>query len=384
MRQNHSVVFLCTGEGEHTPELDTSYLCASPSWAAVEAAVAELCHLEKLPLFFSQVLGEHGHPLSPVATTAINILNADLWRSWGFVPDFALGHSIGEVAAAYIAGVLTLREALSAAHQLGDAGSVLSGGMLHTVIPRSHLELRDETERRDGSCVHLLGASIATPNSLSIAAINCEESCGGKERCGGERCEKCGVSVALSGPMPHVDAWLLRDARAKRLKPERPWHHPAYQSTAGCAMVTGSSSLGWTDGGRKGAQGGGGGGSGGGGGGGGGSGGVTFVSATTGTDLTRFDDGHWGDWLTRPVQFSAAVRHMARLAQRRGTVAVSGPPTLVTIEMGCHPVLSGLTSTVLAADGARVLAQAASMRRGFGAGFAEQERARLQKQLDGR
>ena len=71
---------------------------------------------------------------------------------------------------------------------------------------------------------------------------------------------------------------------------------------------------------------------------------------------------------------------------RRGTVAVSGPPTLVTIETGCHPTLSGLTSTVLAADGARVLAQAASMRRGLqvAGGFAEQERARLQKQLDGR
>ena len=360
MVQDYSVVFLCTGEGEHSPEIDTSHLAKSPSWAAVEAAVAELCHLDKLTVFFAQVLGEHGHPLSPVATTAINILNADLWRSWGFAPDFALGHSIGEVAAAYIAGVMTLREALRAAHQLGDAGSVLSGGMLHTVIPRSHLELRNETERRDGTCVHLLGESIATPNSLSIAAINCEVGADA-------------VSVALSGPMPHVDAWLLRDKHAKRLKPERPWHHPAYQSTAGCAMVTGCSSIGRAAGDRKGAQGGGGG-------------GVTFVSATTGTDLTRFGAAHWGDWLTRPVQFSAAVRHMGRLAQRRGTVAVSGPPTLVTIEMGCHPTLSGLTSAVLAADGARVLAQAASMRRGLqvAGGFAEQERARLQKQLDGR
>ena len=367
MVQNYSVVFLCTGEGEHSQEVDTSHLAASPSWAAVEAAVAELCHLEKLTHFFAQVLGEHGHPLSPVATTAINILHADLWRSWGFAPDFALGHSVGEVAAAYIAGVMTLREALSAAHQLGDAGSVLSGGMLHTVIPKEQLELRDDTERRDGTCVHLLGASIATPNSLSIAAINCDVGADG-------------VSVALSGPMAHVDAWLLRDAHARRLKPERPWHHPAYQGTAGCAMVTGSSSPAMVTGGsspggddRKGAQGGGGGS------------GVTFVSATTGTDLTRFDDAHWGNWLTRPVQFSAAVRHMGRLAQRRAPVAApGGPPTLVTIEMGCHPTLSGLTSTVLAADGARVLAQAASVRRGCGAGFAEHECARLRRQLDGR
>jgi acyl transferase domain-containing protein len=36
-------------------------------------------------------------------TAAISILNADLWRSWGFRPALALGHSIGEVPAAYVA-----------------------------------------------------------------------------------------------------------------------------------------------------------------------------------------------------------------------------------------------------------------------------------------
>src|SRR5215510_11140465 len=35
-----------------------------------------------------------------------------LWRSWGIVPDVLLGHSVGEFAAAYCAGVYTLEEAL--------------------------------------------------------------------------------------------------------------------------------------------------------------------------------------------------------------------------------------------------------------------------------
>src|SRR5262249_60704059 len=36
----------------------------------------------------------------------------DLWRSWGIIPDVLLGHSVGEFAAAYCAGVYTLEEAL--------------------------------------------------------------------------------------------------------------------------------------------------------------------------------------------------------------------------------------------------------------------------------
>ena len=35
-----------------------------------------------------------------------------LWRSWGIVPDVVLGHSVGEFAAAYCAGVYTLEQAL--------------------------------------------------------------------------------------------------------------------------------------------------------------------------------------------------------------------------------------------------------------------------------
>ena len=37
---------------------------------------------------------------------------AALWQSWGIVPDVVLGHSVGELAAAYCAGVYTLEQAL--------------------------------------------------------------------------------------------------------------------------------------------------------------------------------------------------------------------------------------------------------------------------------
>jgi myxalamid-type polyketide synthase MxaE and MxaD len=43
---------------------------------------------------------------------AIEIALAQLWRSWGINPDAVIGHSMGEVAAAFMAGTLTLDEAM--------------------------------------------------------------------------------------------------------------------------------------------------------------------------------------------------------------------------------------------------------------------------------
>ena len=45
------------------------------------------------------------------ALFAIQVALAALWRSWGIEPQAVVGHSMGEVAAAYIAGALNLEDA---------------------------------------------------------------------------------------------------------------------------------------------------------------------------------------------------------------------------------------------------------------------------------
>jgi len=42
---------------------------------------------------------------------AVQVALAALWKEWGIVPEAIVGHSLGEVAAAHVAGVLTLEEA---------------------------------------------------------------------------------------------------------------------------------------------------------------------------------------------------------------------------------------------------------------------------------
>ena len=84
---------------------------------------------------------------------------AKLWMSWGVSPSAMIGHSMGEYTAAHLAGVFTLRDALSLVALRGRLFErVPPGGMLS--VPLSADELRP-----------LLGAE------LSIAAINAPGLC---------------------------------------------------------------------------------------------------------------------------------------------------------------------------------------------------------------
>jgi acyl transferase domain-containing protein len=62
------------------------------------------------------------HPgISQTACTALQIALVDLLQSWNITPEFTLGHSSGEIAAAYAGGYISLAEAITIAYCRGKA-----------------------------------------------------------------------------------------------------------------------------------------------------------------------------------------------------------------------------------------------------------------------
>ncbi|MBK8050584.1 MAG: acyltransferase domain-containing protein [Anaerolineales bacterium] len=61
------------------------------------------------------------------AIFACQVALAALWRSWGIAPAAVVGHSLGEVAAAYVAGILSLAEAVHLVVKRGQITAQASG-----------------------------------------------------------------------------------------------------------------------------------------------------------------------------------------------------------------------------------------------------------------
>ena len=74
--------FLFSGEGAHSANLDLTVLKTSPAWETVDQTLLDQ-HGQSVEAFLSAHLGVHAPPFSPVVTTVLNILQADLWKLWG-------------------------------------------------------------------------------------------------------------------------------------------------------------------------------------------------------------------------------------------------------------------------------------------------------------
>ena len=129
-----SAVFLFAGEGAHSAGPDLSMLRTSPSYTVIDDTL-KAQHGQSVDAFLEKNLGDHTAPFSPVVTTILNILQADLWRMWGHGPAYALGHSVGELAAAYVSGIIDVPTALRIAYENGVVAASLQGKMLHTTLP---------------------------------------------------------------------------------------------------------------------------------------------------------------------------------------------------------------------------------------------------------
>ena len=168
----HRVAFVFPGQGGQWPGMVRGLLDGSPRFAAhideCEKALAPYVDWS-----LTEVVRGEPHAPDPAridvvqpALFAVMVALARLWADHGLTPSAVVGHSQGEIAAAHIAGALTLDEATRSVVRRGQlfAGLSGSGGMLALTLPATQVE--EMLERWEG---RIEVAVVNGPNAVVAA-----------------------------------------------------------------------------------------------------------------------------------------------------------------------------------------------------------------------
>ena len=235
------------------------------------------------------------------ATTAIQIALVDLLGSLGIQPTAVLGHSSGEIAAGYAAGVLSHLAALSVSYHRGFISNLCKkkldkkGAMLAVALGE------DEASKY----IAQLQSGVVT-----VACVNSP------------------ASTTISGDEAAIDELkTILDGQAvfaRKLKVDIAYHSHHVKKVAAQYR---SSLKGLEHNAPRPS--------------------VRFISSVTGVEKTNnFGPSYWVQNLTSPVRFSDALAELCRIQHTEARFSSDSMPCF--IEVGPHSALSGPTRQILA------------------------------------
>ncbi|WP_175648426.1 beta-ketoacyl synthase N-terminal-like domain-containing protein, partial [Protofrankia sp. BMG5.30] len=173
-RAGRLAVFVFPGQGSQWPGMAAGLLDSSPAFAESIAASADALAPYTGWNLLDVLRGAPGAPslervdVVQPALWAVLVSLAAVWRSYGVHPHAVVGHSQGEIAAAYVAGILTLDDAARIVALRSQAITTIAGqgGMASIALPADDVRAR-LADSGIGDTVSL--AAVNGPRSTVVA-----------------------------------------------------------------------------------------------------------------------------------------------------------------------------------------------------------------------
>ncbi|WP_017599745.1 type I polyketide synthase [Nocardiopsis lucentensis] len=306
-REAHQPVFVFPGQGGQWSGMAVDLLDAAPVFARrmaeCEAALAPYTGWSLTDVLRGgDVLLDRVDVVQP-ALWAVMVSLAELWRSHGVHPSAVVGHSQGEIAAACVAGALSLEDAARVVALRGRALLELSGTGAMASVGRSAWEVRARLAGLDAD------AHVAVVNAPESTVVAGEPEAVRRlvKEYGAEGVHARMIAVDYASHTPHVERLRARiTAELAGITPRRP-DVPMYSTVTGGHL-----------------------------------------------DGTALDAEYWYRGLARPVEFEAATRELLAYGHD------------AFIEVGPHPLLGSALRETAEAAGARDVVVLGTLRRGEG------------------